>query len=335
MRVFIVGFGNVGREAALLVHSTSCLELAGAASSKGAVIAGKGADAADLALLASRGERLEKHREFREGIGAVEAALEAAADYAIIAIPPSYKTGEPNKSIVLGLLSYGIGVGLADKTVPALYYDELVETAESRRAPLGLRATVMAGTPATDVAKALAPRGIEAIRGVLNATTNYIITMVEEGLTFKEAISRAVEYKLAEPDPTVDTHGLDAAAKLVILAKLAGHRASLRDVERVPLESVPEDEVRAAKRRGARVRYVATADLSSSKMKVAPEIVEATSPLGIVEKEYNAVEFILEGGSTVTLAGPTGPAWRTARVLVAEAFEAAGCTEERLPRARP
>lgn len=335
MRVFIVGFGNVGREAALLVHSVGCLELAGAANSRGAVVAGKGADAAELALLASRGERLERHSGFREGVGAVEAALEAAADYAIVAIPPSYETGEPNRSIVIGLLSYGIGVGLADKTVPALYYDELVETAESRRAPLGLRATVMAGTPATEVAKALAPRGIEAIRGVLNATTNYVITMVEEGLTFEEAVARAVQYRLAEPDPKVDTHGLDAAAKLVILARIAGHRASLGDVERVPLETVSEDEVRAARERGARVRYVATADLSSGKMRVAPEIVEAASPLGMVEREYNAVEFIIEGGSSVTITGPTGPAWRTARVLVAEALEVAGCAEERLPRARP
>ncbi len=330
MRVFLVGFGNVGREAAKLVRAAPCLELAGAANSRGAVVALNDAARREVARLAETGERLEKHWDYNEGLDPVKAAVEAGADYAIIAIPPSYETGEPNRSIVLGLLDQGIGVGLADKTVPALFYDELVRRAEASGAPIGLRATVMAGTPATDVVKALASRSIERIRGVLNATTNYILTMVEEGASFQEAIKRAVEYKLAEPDPTVDTHGLDAAAKLVILVRLAGYKAELGKVERVPLESIGEYEVRRALAEEARVKYVATADPEAGVYKVAPEKLPSSSPLARVDREYNAVELELEG-AMVTLTGPTGPAWRTARVLVGEALDLSDCSGAKLP----
>ncbi len=332
MRIFIVGFGNVGREAARLVRAAPCLELAGAADSRGAVVALNDASRRELARLAEAGERLSRHWDYAEGLDPVKASVESGADYAIIAIPPSYETGEPNRSIVLGLLDQGVGVGLADKTVPALFYDELVRRAEASGAPVGLRATVMAGTPATDVVKALAPRGVERIRGVLNATTNYILTMVEEGASFSEAVRRAVEYKLAEPDPTVDTHGLDAAAKLVILARLAGYKAEMGSVERVPLESVGEERVREARRRGARVKYVAVAEPASGVYRVAPMELPAGSPLASVDREYNAVEVGVEG-ATVALSGPTGPAWRTARVLVGEALELSECAGRRLPQA--
>ncbi len=330
MRVFIVGFGNVGREVVRLVRSAPCLEPVGAADSRGAVVALNDASRRELARLAEAGERLSRHWDYSEGLDAVKAAMEAGADYAVVAIPPSYETGEPNRGIVLGLLDQGIGVGLADKTVPVLFYDELMRRAEVSSAPVGLRATVMAGTPATDVVRALAPRGIERIRGVLNATTNYILTMVEEGASFSEAVRRAVEYKLAEPDPRVDTHGLDAAAKLVILSRLAGYKAELGSVERVPLESVGEERVREARRRGARVKYVALAEPSSGVYRVAPAELPSGSPLASVDREYNAVELTVEG-ATVALTGPTGPAWRTARVLVGEALELSECAGRRLP----
>jgi len=333
VRVFLVGFGNVGREAARLVRATPCLELAGAADSRGAVVALNDAARREIARLAEAGERLSRHWDYVEGLDPVRAAVEAGADYAIIAIPPNYVEGEPNRSIVFGLLDQGVGVGLADKTVPALFYDDLVRRADASGAPVGLRATVMAGTPATDVVRALAPRVVDAIRGVLNATTNYILTMVEEGASFREAIARAVEYKLAEPDPTVDTHGLDAAAKLVILARLAGYKADLASVERVPLESVGEDEVRDALRRGERVKYVAVAEPERGVYRVAPQRLPRESPLASVDREYNAVQIDLEG-ATVTLTGPTGPAWRTARVLVGEALEFSDCPG-RLPPQRP
>lgn len=332
MRVFLVGFGNVGREAARLIRAAPCLELAGAADSRGAVVALNDAVRREIVRLAESGERLSRHWDYSEGLDPVRAAVEAGSDYAIVAIPPSYEGGEPNRSIVLGLLGHGIGVGLADKTVPALYYDELIRAAEASGAPVGLRATVMAGTPAVDVVRALASRGVERMRGVLNATTNYILTMVEEGATFEEAVRRAIEYKLAEPDPTVDTHGLDAAAKLVILARLSGIEVTIDNVERVPLESVGEEVVREALRRGYRVKYVATADPGRGVYRVAPEELPQGSPLAGVDREYNAVEVELEDGRVV-LAGPTGPAWRTARVLVGEALDFSDCSGSRLPPA--
>ena len=326
--VLIIGFGNVGREAALQVALRAGelgVRLAGAASRRGAVIIESTRDLEALLALARRGSRLEGHPSFREGLGAVEAAIAAGAEVALVAIPPSYESGEPNRRIYYGLIDSGVGIVTADKTLLALEYRELTSRARSRGVCLGYRATVAAGTPALDAARGLRMRGVERVRAVLNATSNYILGLVEKGLSYSEAVERAIEARLAEPDPRVDTHGWDAAAKLVILSNTLGHSLSLGDVERIPLEEVGEDEVRGARARGLRVKQVAEADYARGTYRVAPALLEAGDPLAVAEGEGNVIVFELEG-SRVVLSGPAGPAWRTARVMVTDLAE---CLESR------
>ncbi|MEB2836823.1 MAG: hypothetical protein GSR80_000950 [Desulfurococcales archaeon] len=326
--VFVVGFGNVGREAVIQVAGRAGelgVRLAGAASSRGAVVVESARDLEGLVGLARRGLRLEGHPAFREGLGAVEAALEAGAEVALVAIPPSYESGEPNRGIYYGLIDSGVGVVTADKTLLALEYRELVSRARARGVCLGYRATVAAGTPAVDAARGLRMRGVERVRAVLNATSNYILGLVEEGLSYGEAVERAIEARLAEPDPRVDTHGWDAAAKLAILSNTLGYSLSLGDVERIPLEEIGEDEVRGARARGLRVKQVAEADYARGVYRVAPALLGAGDPLAAAEGEGNVIVFELEG-SRVVLAGPAGPAWRTARVMVTDLAE---CLESR------
>jgi len=322
--VFLVGFGNVGRELARLVldgYGGVPVRLVGVANSRGVVVIGGPADLVHMTRILERGGRLEDHPSFQEGLCPVEGAVLADADVAAITLPPRYREGgEPNLTIYGNLVAAGISLVTADKTVLALDYSGFTRKVREAGLFLGYRATVAAGTPATDAALGLRLRGVERIRAVLNASTNYILGLVEKGLSYEDAVRESIRVKLSEPDPTVDTHGWDPAAKLVILAGILGVEASVHDVERVPLESVPEEEVRRALEEGYRVKYVASADLREGRLRVAPERVPRESPLAMAEGEDNVVLYELEG-TRVLLHGPAGPAWRTARVMMTDLLD--------------
>lgn len=323
VNVSLVGFGNVGRE--LLkrladVGGELGVEVTAISSSRGSVIVAGPGDLAYALKLAREGRKLDAHPGLREGMSAVEASIVGDADVAMITLPPSYSTGEPNRSIYYRLLEEGVSIITADKTVLSLDGTRLLEEAMRNCLFIGYRATVAAGTPAIDAARGLRLREVARVRAVLNASTNYILGFIEKGLSFEEAVRESIKAKLAEPDPTIDTHGWDPAAKLVILANTLGADARLDMVERTPLESISEEVVRDSIGHGRRVKYVASADLEKGVYRVRPEILDSRDPLAAAEGEENVIVFELEGTS-VLLKGPAGPAWRTAKVMVTDILD--------------
>jgi len=327
LRLAIIGFGNVGRELArALTRKADEIErgygvriaISLIASSKGCAFLGAGwrEDALDYARRYEAGDTSFLRRS-EDLWGAIDSA---APDLAFIAIPPSYDTGEPNLSIYRGLIERGMGLITADKTGLAMKYREIIDHARRKSIYIGYRATVMAGTPAIDVIRGVRGRDVRSIRGILNATSNYILSLVEGGLGYREAIKRAVEEKLAEPDPRIDVEGLDAAAKIVILANEAGIHASLGSVRRIPLSEVGEDAVRRARREGGAVKYIAYADLSRGEIRVSPEVLGPRDPLRDVSGSYNGLAIEIEG-EMITLIGPAGPASRTANVMITDLTE--------------
>ena len=318
-----MGFGNVGRSLAKLLLEEKPIEdveIAGVSNSKGSVIIEGPVDRAMLLKILNSNGRLEDHSGFRPGIGAVEASKISDSDVAFITIPPSYETGEPNRSIYYGLIDSDISIITADKTLLAIEYNKIMSKIAEKCLYLGYRATVAAGTPVLDVAKGLRGRAIRRVEAVLNASTNYILGLVERGYSFQEAIEEAIRVKLAEPDPRIDIEGFDPAGKLVILANTLGYEATINNVKRIPLTAFSEDRIREALREGRRVKYVASIDVESEVFKVEPRILSADSPLARAEGEDNVVVFDLENTSIV-VRGPAGPAWRTARVMITDLME--------------
>lgn len=324
VRTILIGFGNVGRELARVLASRGeeiekiygvTLSIEAIVTSRGYAILGSDwrRRAMDLVSRYEKGERgfLSHDKDLWEVID------DLSPDLAFIAIPPSYISGEPNLSIYRGLISRGVSIITADKTGLALEYRELIDSAMRRGIYIGYRATVMAGTPAIDVIRGLRGRVITAIRGIFNATTNYILSLVEKGLSYGEAIARAVEEKLAEPDPRIDTEGLDPAAKLAILANEAGMIARLNDIKRIPLTSVSEEHVRSALGSGARVKYIAEARFSEGILEVAPRTLEQGDPLSQISGSYNGLSIDVEN-ERIIITGPAGPAWRTASVMLTD-----------------
>lgn len=325
--VVLIGFGNVGRELSkilagkaeiLKTRANAEIEVRGIAVSRGYVVLGQGWRKEILGFV-SRYEAGDRGF-LREAGNPLELVDLVSPDLAFIAIPPSYVTGEPNLTIYRGLLQRGVGFITADKTGLALRYSELVSGARRRGIYVGYRATVMAGTPAIDVIRGLAGREIRMIKGILNATTNYILSLVEKGVGFDEAISRAVAEKLAEPEPSIDIMGLDPSAKLAILVNEAGINVSVNDIRRIPLTSISEDEIRKASRSGKRVKYTAIANIEEKVFSTHPEILEPEDPLSKVSGNYNGLLVEVEG-ERISLIGPAGPAWRAASAMITDLIE--------------
>jgi homoserine dehydrogenase len=317
----IIGFGNVGKELVRRLPRIDELRIRGVLSSRGGVLVRSSSDLTGILDLAQTSERLDKHPSFMRGLTLDDILDKVKSGIAYIAIPPSYETFEPNTEIFLKLLKSGFHVITADKTVLARDFYGVLDLAKSNGVRVGYRATVAAGIPATDVALGLRGRDVRALTAVLNATTNYIITLVEKGLSYDEAVNQAIKERLAEPNPEVDTHGWDPAAKLAILSSIIeGKSVSIHNVRRVPLENVTPQEIREALRAGKRVRYVAKADFTSHEYRVTPASYPSNSPLGRVGGNYNLLEFDVEGEGIVVY-GPVGPAWRTAEVMLTDTLD--------------
>ena len=254
--VHILGFGKVGRELVKLVlreGKNRGLILAAVSDSRGTLIAEGPADKALLLRLAEEGRKLSEHPSYVAGLVAPESVEAIGPGIVFSAIPPSYTTGEPNLSIYRAILEDGINLVTADKTPLALDYERFLGLARANDVMIGYRATVAAGTPVIDVAKALRLRGVSSVEAVLNSTTTYVLDLVASGMSLGEAIEKSIRDGFAEPDPRIDLDGWDAAAKLAIILGELGRPTGLRGIERRPFpRELPEARL---------YRQVARADL--------------------------------------------------------------------------
>ncbi|MEM3833030.1 MAG: hypothetical protein QW128_05475 [Thermoprotei archaeon] len=320
-----IGFGNVGRELAKLLLEKKDKDLSISNIKIKSITTSKGSAILDDNWSNKLQDIINKYSmgiftDFSKNIDIEDIIESVSPDLAFITIPPSYFTGEPNLSIYKKLLDNDVNFITADKTGLALNYSDLLRKAKKKRLFIGYRATVMAGTPAIDVMRGLRGRAVKSIRSVLNATTNYILTLVENGFNYEDAIKKAIEEKLAEPDPRIDIDGYDASAKLVILINTLGYNFSINNVVRKSLVTINETIVRSSKKKGTPVKYVASADLEKSVLSVAPEVLDSNDPLGNVSGNYNALVINIDNGQIV-LKGFAGPAWVTARTMFTDFLE--------------
>ena len=322
-RVVLIGFGNVGRSLALELIKRGIATIVGVSSSKGSVVVDSRDSLEEIEKLAVSRQKLDEHKMFREGFCIDELVGAVKPEVAFVTIPPSYESGEPNRSIYNMLVESGVGIITSDKTVLALEYHDFMNKALEHGVYVGYRATVAAGTPAIDFARGIRGRGLNELVSILNSTTNYILTLVEEGYSVDRAIEKAIEAGVAEPDPSVDVDGWDAAAKIAILACELGFNVTLRNVSRRSLRSLSESEVRRALREGFRYKYVAKLD-SKGKASVEPTALREDEKLAGVRGMRNAVKAVVED-EELYIEGPAGPAWRTARVMITDLIEYLGC----------
>lgn len=201
---------------------------------------------------------------------------------------------EPARSYILDALPAGKSVVTANKDLLASHGKELMDAAAEAKADLLFEASVAGGIPIIRPLKeCLAGNQISEVMGIVNGTTNFILTkMAEEGMEFQEALALATELGYAEADPTADIEGLDAARKMAILASIAFHsRVTFADVYTEGITKITATDIRYAKEMGCDIKLLGMAKNTPEgiETRVQPMLIPSTHPLASVRDSFNAV----------------------------------------------
>jgi len=235
---------------------------------------------------------------------------------------------EPARTHVLELLAAGKPVVTANKQLVAQHGAELFAAAAEAGVQLRFEASVCAAIPVIKVLReALVVSNVHRVLGIVNGTTNFILTEMESGATFGEALAEAQRLGYAEADPTDDVSGADAAAKMAILATVAfGSRVTLADVDYQGVEEVTPLHVAAARELEMVIRLVGSATLVDERLdvRVRPAFVDRHHPLAAVKGAFNAVMLQGDAIREITLEGPGAGGIETASAVVADTVSVLG-----------
>ena len=242
------------------------------------------------------------------GWDGAEMAARSSADVVVELSYTDLETGEPATSHIRAALESGKHVVTTNKGPVALHYAELAEMARERGLEIGVEGTVMSGTPAVlNGMNLLRAAGIKRVQGILNGTCNYILTRMEEGSTYEDALQEAQDNGYAEADPTGDVEGFDAAGKVVILANLLmGVPIGMDDVDRTGISGLTPADISAAQDAGERWKLIGTLEPADGGVtaSVRPERMSLAHPLASVGGATNAITYSTELLGDVTLVGP-------------------------------
>ena len=243
-RLALIGFGNVGQGLAQILRDRGDLladqfglRLQIVAVSdllKGSLYDPAGLDAGELLKAVQSTGRVDGLPAPQHGWDALRTIRESSADAVVELSYTDLKTGEPAITHLRAAIQAGKHVVTTNKGPIALCYPELKALADAQGVEIGVEGTVMSGTPSLRLAsELLGAAGITRIQGIINGTTNYILSQMESGASYTTALAEAQAKGYAEADPTGDVEGFDAAGKVVILANLLmGQSLGMADVDR-------------------------------------------------------------------------------------------------------
>jgi homoserine dehydrogenase len=202
---------------------------------------------------------------------------------------------EPARSLLLAAMANGKFVVTANKSLLAEDGNALYDAAEKHQVDLYYEAAVAGAIPLLrPIRESMAGDQIERVLGIVNGTTNYILTRMDEaGVSFEDALKEATDLGYAEADPTADIEGFDAAAKAAILAGLAFHsRVTALDVYREGISHITTEDIASAKAMDHVIKLLAIAELTTDdrvSVRVHPALIPRNHPLAAVREAFNAV----------------------------------------------
>lgn len=331
-RLALIGFGNVGQGFAqiLQAHGDDLARRYGAQFQivaisdllKGSVYNPDGFDAGHLLETVRADGNLDGVTAPHRGWDAMETISETNADVIIEISYTDLETGEPAVSHIRRALELGKHVITTNKGPIALHYPELETLAKANNAQIGAEGTVMSGTPTLRVGEELlSGAGVRKMQGILNGTTNYILTQMEGGAAYQDALAEAQAKGYAEADPTGDVEGHDAAGKVVILANLLmGQSLTIADVDRQGITGLTLDDIAAAQAAGERWKLIGSVEETEDGVKasVTPTRVSLEHPLASVGGATNAITYTTDLLGDVTLIGPGAGRMETGYALVSD-----------------
>jgi homoserine dehydrogenase len=333
MKIALIGFGVVGQGLAEILRDKA-KELqenegfrpkivAVATRSRGSLVR---ADGLDIPLLLNAIEQGNlSHYPDQPGLqqdwDALRIARESNADVLVEASPSNLKTGQPALDLCYAALESGKHVVLANKGPVAVAYNELRARAAKAAKRLLFEATVMAGTPSLRLGmQALSGCRITEARGILNGTTNYILTQMEGGMSYSDALALAQQLGYAETDPSADVDGWDAAAKAIIVAAaLFQKKLTFEDMEVKGISKITSDDVIAAQAVNERWKLIARVTPTGGS--VQPMRISTNHPLAGVSGAVNAITYITDLLGEITLVGAGAGRQQTGFGLLSDLLE--------------
>lgn len=271
----------------------------------------------------------DRPRAFRVPEGLLVGDARAVIDDPAVDVVVEVMGGiEPARTYIARALAAGKSVVTANKQVMSSRGDELLAAAARAQVDLFFEASVAGGIPVVKtIVESLAANTISQIMGILNGTTNYILTrMADDGVGFAEALVAAQQRGFAERDPTDDVDGHDAAAKLAILASVAfASRVAGEDVYREGISGMTQREIAYARDLGYVVKLLAIAQDRDGAIeaRVHPGLLPVGHPLAGVRDEFNAVMIVGDPVGPVVMEGRGAGGGATASAVVGDVIDAA------------
>ena len=288
----------------------------------------------DGAVIDSRGLSLEKLEALKQTrpissdpefghpeMSALDVIESVEAEVVVEVTPVNIKDAEPALSHITKAFKTGKHVVTTNKGPLALAMPALTELADYNNVYLQFSGTVGGGTPMLEFAKrCLAGDKILAIKGILNGTTNYILTeMSQNRVTFQEALANAQKLGYAEREPSMDIDGFDTACKVVILANwILNKKITLKDVYRIGIRDVSLQALNEASKRGNVIKLIGSID--SNGASVMPTEISKNSAL-CVSGVLNAVTFFTEFAGEQTLVGRGAGGMETASAVLRDLLD--------------
>lgn len=265
-----------------------------------------------------------KSRRYAVGVERLtENAWDIVNDPAIDVVVEVMGGIEPSKTYILAALEQGKHIVTANKDLMALHGTEILSKAAEKKCDVFYEASVGGGIPIIrTLIEGFSSDRITKIMGIVNGTTNYILTkMSQEGASYEDVLKEAQELGYAEADPTSDVEGLDAARKMAILGTLGFHTSlGFSDVQAKGISQVSKEDILYGKSLGYEVKLLGIAERQDDMISVSvqPTMVKKTHPLASVNGVFNAVYVYGESVGETMFYGPGAGEMPTATSVVAD-----------------
>ncbi|UFT99181.1 homoserine dehydrogenase [Radiobacillus kanasensis] len=320
MKIAFIGFGGVGQALAELLHTrrqhlleTYGLDTQVVAVSdvmKGAVYHPEGLDIPTLLReVRENGSVTEypDHTGLIKGWDSIQTIEQSNADMIVEVTFTDVETGQPAIDHCKCAFTNKKSVVTTNKGPVALAYRELAQLAEENQVYWGFEGTVMSGTPALRMPLAsLAGNEITEIRGILNGTTNYMLTEMEKGSAYQDALEKAQSLGYAEADPTSDVEGYDVRYKTAILANyVMGYPLASRDIPCKGISGLTQDDIKEAKASNKRWKLLARVKKEGDQVtaSVQPELIDQDDSLAGITGPTNAIVYDCDMAGEIMLTG--------------------------------
>ncbi len=310
MRIILCGFGVVGQSFAKLLESRSedlyaryglKPRIVGVFDRNGSAADASGLDINRLIDVKKKHNSVKKYSETKNNVSGIEIINDLEAEVLIETTESNYKDAEPGMTHIINAMKRGMHVISVNKGPLALAFPSLMELADYNRVLFRFSGTVGGGTPILDFARnSLRGERIVSFDGILNGTTNYILTNMADGMSFNDALSDAKQKGYVEADESLDIDGLDAAAKLVILANwIMRMKVTMPDIKRIGIREIDNSDIKHATENNCAIKLIASCN---KELKVEPKEIAVDDPL-CVSGTLNAISFTSEHSGTQTIIG--------------------------------